>query len=301
MSNPRAKVARGSLEPDVLARDGGSSEERRENSLKKGEEISGQECGAVRSLTEATPDADGLRATGGLVQNREMQAIEAAGLRVHLSPAAAPGAPLVVFLHGFGAPGTDLVPLGRALGLEGVSFAFPEAPLDLGPMFGFGRAWWRIDPMRLQQAMLTGVPWDLSTEHPPALPQVREQVVRMLDVLEERLRPSKLILGGFSQGAMLSTDVALHDARPLAGVVLLSGTLLAASEWTPRMKERANTPFFQSHGTQDMTLDYGGAEALRDALGDADVPLTFVDFAGGHEIPPRVLVALRTFLEQQLR
>ena len=175
-------------------------------------------------------------------------------------------------------------------------FAFPEAPLDLGPMYGHGRAWWQLDPMRLQQMMLTGVPWDLSKEHPPALPQVRDQALAALDALVAHVQPSKLIIGGFSQGAMLSTDIALHDHRELAGVVLLSGPLLAATEWAPRMASRANTPFFQSHGTSDQVLDYGGAKKLRDALTDADVPLTFVDFPGGHEIPPKVLMGLRKFL-----
>jgi phospholipase/carboxylesterase len=42
--------------------------------------------------------------------------------------------PLVVLMHGFGAPGDDLVPLARGLDVPSeVRFAFPEAPLDLGP------------------------------------------------------------------------------------------------------------------------------------------------------------------------
>ena len=65
--------------------------------------------------------------------------------------------PLVVLMHGFGAPGTDLVPLARVLDVpREVRFAFPEAPLDLGPEAMNGRAWWRIDMARMQRAMMTG-------------------------------------------------------------------------------------------------------------------------------------------------
>jgi phospholipase/carboxylesterase len=68
--------------------------------------------------------------------------------------------PLLVLFHGFGAPGTDLVALWRALRVPPeVRFAFPAAPLNLDPSSPpevAPRAWWMIDIARLQSAVQGG-------------------------------------------------------------------------------------------------------------------------------------------------
>jgi phospholipase/carboxylesterase len=70
---------------------------------------------------------------------------------------------VALFCHGFGAPGTDLVPLGAELfqlnpALAGrVTFVFPEAPLSLAEQgMPGGRAWWHLDVMRLMLAAESG-------------------------------------------------------------------------------------------------------------------------------------------------
>ena len=79
--------------------------------------------------------------------------------------------PLVVLMHGFGAPAEDLVPLWRAIDApRGTRWAFPAAPLSLEAQFGGGaRAWWMIDMMRLQIAMMTGQTRDLTGDVPAGL------------------------------------------------------------------------------------------------------------------------------------
>ncbi|MEO0323794.1 MAG: esterase [Myxococcota bacterium] len=211
--------------------------------------------------------------------------------------------PLVVLLHGFGAPGDDLVPLWRVLPAPpGTRYLFPEAPLGLPPAFGPGRAWWMIDVARLQEAMMRGTPRDLSQEHPEALPAVRAALIELLDAAAAQLGvpPERTVLGGFSQGAMLSMDVALHDARPLAGLALLSGTYLARDWWSPRLASRAGLPVFQSHGKDDMVLEYAGGAALHEALREAGLEAELVSFRGGHAIPPPALEGLGAFLTRVL-
>src|SRR5258708_1440240 len=112
--------------------------------------------------------------------------------------------PLVVLLHGFGAPGDDLVGLWRALAApRGTRYVFPEAPVDLGPAYAGGRAWWWIDieaRMRREMAGKRDV-----TEVPEGLDLVRPQVVALVEEAVRLLHPppGKVVLGGFSQGAML--------------------------------------------------------------------------------------------------
>lgn len=206
--------------------------------------------------------------------------------------------PLVVLLHGFGAPGDDLVSLARVLRApSGTRFLFPAAPIDLGS-FGYGdaRAWWMIDMAKLDRAIRTGQLRDLTGDVPEGLGPARILVDALLDEATESLKPSKIVLGGFSQGAMLSLDTALRSSRELAGIALLSGTLLAEAEWKPLFASRTSTPLFQSHGHSDAILPFSIAERLHRELEGAGVRAKFVAFRGGHEIPPPVLDGLSSFL-----
>jgi phospholipase/carboxylesterase len=196
----------------------------------------------------------------------------------------------VVLLHGFGAPGDDLVALAQYIRAP-VRFVFPEAPIELGGLYGDSRAWWLLDLARLEQELATGAVRDRRDEVPEGLDKVREQMLRFLEALEERykLDNNQLVLGGFSQGAMLSLDVALHREVAPAGLILMSGTLLAASVWTPLMTKLAGVPVFQSHGMHDQLLPFSIAGILRDQLRSAGAKLDWCEFHGGHEIPPAVL------------
>jgi phospholipase/carboxylesterase len=219
--------------------------------------------------------------------------------------------PLVVLLHGFGAPGTDLVQLGQYIAApKGTRFAFPAAPLSLNDFGGgqdFGlmdsRAWWMIDMERLQRRLMGSRNGDfsaLTNDVPEGLTEARQQLLEALaEMLRELAVPAgQLVLGGFSQGAMLSLDVTLRSALPLAGLLLMSGTLICAPEWQPLMPARRGLPVLQTHGRQDMLLPYSIAEDLRDHLQAAKLAVEFLPFSGGHEIPPGVLRAASVFLGQ---
>jgi phospholipase/carboxylesterase len=210
--------------------------------------------------------------------------------------------PLVVLMHGFGAPGDDLVPLARVIPAPpGARFVFPRAPWTLPGLFGDARAWWMIDLEQLERDLAAGRPRDRTGEVPEGLAAARDHMATFLADVDARLGSSMpMILGGFSQGAMLALDTALHVERELAGVVLLSGTLLAADVWVPRMAARAGLPVFQSHGRADPLLPFFIAEKLRDALTGAGWPATWVPFDGGHEIPPQAIEALGEFFTEHL-
>ncbi|NVB82162.1 MAG: phospholipase [Kofleriaceae bacterium] len=215
----------------------------------------------------------------------KIERIELAGLTTRV---VGDGPLTVVLLHGFGAPGDDLVALAQFLKVP-ARFVFPAAPIELGGLYGDARAWWRLDLMQLEQDLRTGAIRDRRSEVPEGLVEVRAQVNRFLAELKARFGADKLVLGGFSQGAMVSLDVALHRDTALSGLLLMSGTLLAESEWAPLMPKLAGVPIVQSHGRADPLLPFSIAEVLRDQLTAAGAKLQFVPFNGGHEIPPVVL------------
>jgi phospholipase/carboxylesterase len=210
--------------------------------------------------------------------------------------------PVVVLLHGFGAPGDDLVPLWRSLGAPpGTRFVFPEAPIDLGPNAMGGRAWWPLDLEEHMRRQALGKRRDTALV-PEGVDVARAQMNSLLDEVERTLHPhaGKLALGGFSQGAMVALDVALHSSRALAGLVLLSGSLIAAGEWATRYESRRGLPMFMSHGQQDEILPFAISEELRDLLTSHGIPVEWLPFRGGHGVPPSVVSAVAGFLNRVL-
>ena len=222
--------------------------------------------------------------------------MELAGLTAHVVDRSESASPTtVVLLHGFGAPGDDLVSLADVVDAP-VRFVFPEAPLELGGLYGEARAWWLLDLARLEDELRRGIPRDRRTEIPDGLPAARAQVMRLLDQAVSRMPTQRLVLGGFSQGAMLALDVALHRDVAPDGLVLMSGTLLAESEWDPRMAKLRDVPVLQSHGRADGLLPFSIAEVLRDKLRAAGARVDWHEFVGGHEIPLTVLAAATSFV-----
>jgi phospholipase/carboxylesterase len=205
--------------------------------------------------------------------------------------------PLVVLLHGFGAPGDDLAPLWRVIDAPpGTRWAFPAAPLALPGMGQGGRAWWMIDLSRLELDHVD----KLAREAPLGMSEAHAAVLAMLHALDAELKPSKVVLGGFSQGAMLACDVALRSTRPLAGLALLSGTLVTEGQWTSRAAARKGLRVFESHGTADPLLPFAQAEKLQKVLRDGGADVTWVPFRGGHEIPAAVVDALGKWMRASL-
>jgi phospholipase/carboxylesterase len=210
--------------------------------------------------------------------------------------------PVVILLHGFGAPGDDLVPLWRSIAApRGTRFVFPAAPVSLGPQYSGGRAWWSIDLEERMRRQALGDKRDVG-EVPPGLPEARAQVETMLTQALATLEPppDKVVLGGFSQGAMLSLDVALHASLPLAGLVLLSGTHIAGREWEPRFEARRGLPVLMSHGRNDEMLPFAISEGLRDVMLGHGVAVEWIPFRGGHGIPQGVVEGLGAFLQRVL-
>jgi phospholipase/carboxylesterase len=208
-----------------------------------------------------------------------------------------------MLLHGFGAPGDDLVPLADVIEApRGTRWLFPEAPLSLKMGLGDSRAWWIIDFARIQADREAGRIRDLSVEVPQGLALARERFLTVLKELPRRLPIDyrKTVIGGFSQGAMLTCDAVLHTDDPFAGLVQLSGNLLAQPIWGPLMPARKGLPVFQSHGMQDDILPPIGAERLRDALTQSGLIVEWHSFQGGHEIPEPILRRLGVFLTKVL-
>jgi phospholipase/carboxylesterase len=209
---------------------------------------------------------------------------------LRFTPASATRLP-VVLLHGYDMRPEDLEPFSHSLALP-ATFYFPRAPITLP---SGTHCWWPIDQERRARQMQVGAR-DLFEENPPGRAAAREALGSFLDGVRARHPGQPLLLGGFSQGGMLSSDAVLCAAQAVAGLVLLSSSRIAFDEWRRERARLAGLPVLVSHGTQDADLAFSAGEALRDFNRNSGAQVTWQPFDGGHEIPLVVWRALRRFI-----
>ena len=198
------------------------------------------------------------------------------------------------FCHGFGAPGDDLVGIAQELLSESgaevpMQLIFPAAPLSLDAQGMPGaRAWWLLSIARLIAAMESGQFEQIREEVPEGIDEARASLTETIEIALKRanLTESKLLLGGFSQGAMLSMDVACRGLKePPAALCLFSGALICERYWKLSATRLASCKIVQSHGRQDPILPFTAGAWLRDLLTNSQCKVDFVEFNGPHTIP----------------
>lgn len=203
--------------------------------------------------------------------------------------------PLVVLLHGFAGTPEDLEPFARSMGVQG-RFVFPEGLADLRSFGLLGRGWWSSDGSGRDAALRSGIARDLSDLEPEGLQPAHDALCDLLASVRAESEHSPLVLGGFSQGAMLAFDVVLRSQIPVGGVVQLSGARIASRLWNPRLHERVGTKAFIAHGRLDPDLAFNATERFERDLRGAGWLVDFCPFDGAHEVPLVVLRGLRRFL-----
>ncbi|QDS87264.1 Phospholipase/Carboxylesterase [Rosistilla ulvae] len=214
----------------------------------------------------------------------------------------------VVLCHGFGAPGDDLVPLGQYLlemlgdDAEKFRFVFPTAPISLADQgMPGGRAWWPLNMQRLMELFQTNDFSELRRQEPPGIEEARQMLTETIEAVAGDFdKDAPLVIGGFSQGAMVSLDVALRGLKnPPAGLIQWSGTLICEAQWKAVAADRLKSvDALQSHGHSDFVLPMIGAQWLSELLDESSANFEFIQFDGPHTIPMESLQATAELLRR---
>jgi phospholipase/carboxylesterase len=200
---------------------------------------------------------------------------------------------VVVFLHGYGANGADLLGLADPLSehLPDTLFVAPDAPESVEGMPN-GHQWFPI-------------PWiDNSSEEESerGMAQAVQDLNAYLDALmvDEDVLPEQVVLFGFSQGTIMALHVAARREDEVAGVVAISGRLLLPESLADEAVSRP--PILLIHGDQDDVVPPESlpqaAEALQEA-GWVDV-FAHIMKGTGHGIAPDGLSVALAFMRDKL-
>jgi phospholipase/carboxylesterase len=115
------------------------------------------------------------------------------------------------------------------------------------------------------------------------------------------LTPAQTVLGGFSQGTVMSYAMALSADRPVpAGVLALSGFIPSVPGWEPQFSDRQSMRVLISHGRLDPVIGVQFGQRARDALQSAGLTVDYREFEGGHNVDPRDLPRVIEWLASTL-
>ena len=203
-------------------------------------------------------------------------------------PVQAPAKQFIMFLHGVGADGNDLIGLAPEFAriLPNAAFASPNAPqaCDFAPM---GRQWFSLMD-RSPQALLRGVQ--------SAAPIVNAFLDA--ELAKWNLDDSALALIGFSQGTMVALYTALRRPKPCAAVLAYSGALLGAETLATEIVSRP--PVLLVHGDQDPVVPVEALGHAAAVLTDNQVPVDMNVRKGlGHGIDAEGFLLGAKFLAQR--
>ncbi|HWV40318.1 alpha/beta hydrolase [Pseudorhodoplanes sp.] len=185
---------------------------------------------------------------------------------------------LVVFLHGYGADGNDLIDIGRAWQpmLPDTAFISPHAPEPCGQA-PVGRQWFGLtfrDPDER---------WRGVNQAAPALQAFLDQ-----ELQRRQLPPSALALVGFSQGTMMALHAGLRRSVPPAGIVGYSGMFIMPNDGPPESVAGeivSRPPALLIHGDRDELIPVQALFHSSSALSELDVPVEWHISQGvGHGI-----------------
>lgn len=196
---------------------------------------------------------------------------------------------VIVLIHGFGADCRDLASLGEYLDPQGEwTWVFPNGPVSvpLG-MAMQGRAWFEIPIAELQREIESGIPRDYAHLKPKGFDKALSQLQGL--VFELLASHKEIVIGGFSQGAMMASHLLGACGSSLKAGLLYSGVLLDVERLETSLEGLDAVPFLQAHGRQDPVLAVQNAKKLFDVLKNKNLKGEWLEFNGGHEIPMSVL------------
>ena len=209
---------------------------------------------------------------------------EWAGVDLRLREAVGAPEGALILNHGRGADENDLHPLLDELDPErrllGVTTGAPWLGVPPG-----GRHWYVVERV--------GYP------HPDTFGRSFAALsARLDDLLNERgIDWSRAVLGGFSQGTVMSYALGLGASRPVpAGIVAMSGFIPKVEGWTAGLRERAGLPLYIHHGAADPVISVDFARDARAMLQEGGIEPLYRETSAGHRLPTEIVGEVREFV-----
>lgn len=196
--------------------------------------------------------------------------------------------PIIVLLHGYGSHMGDLVGLSEFIGADRYIFAFPNAPFSLGDIYGYSSfAWAEIEENMGSTANIG----EMLKESEQRLEYFFEDLKSLYSI-----ESGNMVLGGFSQGAIMTYGFGLPRPDEFSGLVALSGRIQNQDQLNTQLPKDRSQDLFIAHGSTDMVIPVGqGREASR-FLEECGYLPKYHEYQMGHEINEAVISDLSNWI-----
>jgi phospholipase/carboxylesterase len=214
----------------------------------------------------------------------QLDPVSGLSYRLRLPSSARPKA-LVVLLHGVGGRETDLADLAEGVDTESL-VVLVRGGLQLGPdQYG----WFRVT-FTAEGPKITAAEAEAS----------RHALIRFVDRMQSihGVEARQTVIGGFSQGGIMSAGVALSAPERLGGFAILSGRILPELE--PRIAGRewlGHLRGFIGHGERDRTLPVAWAQRADQWLDDLGIPHITRLYPVDHRLSPEMRADVLAWIE----
>ncbi|MDA0770529.1 MAG: alpha/beta fold hydrolase [Chloroflexi bacterium] len=195
--------------------------------------------------------------------------------------------PMIILLHGYGASMRDLAGLCPAINSEGYIYICPNAPITVEIGNGMnGYAWTPPRDEREAEDI------ELSVEK---LSVLVEEVTRAY-----KTEAGRIVLGGFSQGGMMTYRYGLTSPDLFKGLVILSGLAPDMDLLREMLPEDRSQAVFVAHGTSDHMIGITDARSSHSFLESEGYTSVYKEYGMGHEISQDVLDDLVPWIHEVL-
>ncbi len=190
--------------------------------------------------------------------------------------------PTLVLLHGRGDSAAGILPLAYEFERDDLLVISVQAPLELGGVMAGGYEWYRLrEPRRLDEATLRAS---------------LDALAEFLDTVKAAypVDPERVVLLGFSQGAVMSLGAQALRPDSVAGVIALSGYFPIEIE-----RDAGNLvgrPTFVAHGVHDDIIPVEAGRRTRDVLERHGVDLTYREYGMAHQVSAEEMGEVRAWL-----
>lgn len=176
---------------------------------------------------------------------------------------------LMIVLHGRGDSLDSFLSIKEEIKIPEMNYLLVNAPR----IYDGGYSWYAFEPNQK-----TGIL------------KSRDKLLKLLAELSELgWAPNKIFLYGFSQGALLSCDLAMFAPMAFAGIVAVSGYIYFFEEWKKLLNSTAfKTPWLVTHGMYDDLLPLADTRKQIQKLQSVGLPIVWKEFLKDHEIDLRI-------------
>ena len=193
---------------------------------------------------------------------------------------------LVIWLHGLGADASDFFILSDILKLPPTLFVFPNAP---------------IIPVVINNSMLMRAWFDITGEDiftSSNWEQIQTSVLQIENIIAQYLAkgflPEKITLGGFSQGSIVSLEIAYRNKHKIGKVAGFAGYL---TKETKQLAPTVNKPkIFQTHGVKDQAIQIRHGEQTKNFFKQQGFDIRWKQYNIEHTVSDKQIVDLNQFL-----